>query len=577
MADWLRSEALRATLDRLNPVWITEVSRFTPEIRLAPLSEEARELSGLAATVGRVFTYDVLAAASTHDDESLASALDELWQRHIIREHRAGEYDFSHDKLREAAYAELSPARRRLLHQHVATALEAVYADDFDAFSGQLAAHYEQAGKPVRAVQYYYRAGQLAKDVYANREAIRLFQKAVALLEEMPESCSRDKMELDLQTDLGASLVTLKGYGASEVINVYDRALVLCKHLDQPTDPPILRALALGHLVRGDLQRARELGEEILRLARAEDDPVLLVEGHYVLGVTFFWMGHFESSRRHLEEAIRRYDPQQHGVHVTLYAQDPKVICLSRLGRTLWHLGYPDQASGRAEESLSLARTLGHPVSRAYALVNTAQLYIDLGDMQKVRECVDELRPLTNQQEMAWWECYGHNVEGLLQVELGDYDAGIRRIREEIAVYVETGNVLLVPEFQGYLAQAYIKMGAADDALAALEEGLALGTNIGVRFYDAELLRLEGEVLLEKGAVIEAEALFRRSLETARRQGARSLMLRAAMQLGRLAGRNGNAGAKEGRRLLQEVYSEFTEGFDTPDLREARAMLEAGL
>jgi DNA-binding SARP family transcriptional activator len=542
--------------------------------RLAQLSPEASALAALAATIGRPFSLDVLAEASGEDERSLARAIDELWQRRLMLEHGTGEYDFSHDKLREVAYAQVSPARRRLMHRQVARALERVHAGDLDVISGRLAAHHEQAGQAAQAIPYYHRAGQLAKDMHADRDAIHLFRRALVLLGGQPGTTDRSEQELALQTALGACLVASEGHAAPEVRQVYERALSLCGWLGRSTAAPILRGLAIANLVAGDLHRAHALGDEILKLARDGQDPVLFVEGHYVLGVSSFWLGRFGPARQHLERAIHRYDPQQHRVHTTLFAQDPKVVCLCRLGRTLWYLGYPDRAVRRVEDSLALAQVLGHPFSRAYALLSSGQFYLELGDLRRAQECVDALLPLAAEQGFSMWESMGTVWRGALLAEQGELGAGIACMRQGITAYSETGGTTVLPQFHGFLARACLRGGRFEEGLSALTRGMELVERTDDRFYEAELLRLKGELLLAGGADAgEAERCFRAALDVARRQEARSLELGAAMSLGQLWHRRGETGAA--RRTLGEAYGWFSEGCGTPALREARRLLEA--
>jgi DNA-binding SARP family transcriptional activator len=542
--------------------------------RLAQLSPEARATAALAATVGQSFTLELLVEASGDDERTLTRALDELWQRRLVREHGAGVYDFTHDRLREVAYAETSPVRRQVMHRQVARALETLHTGDLDVISGRLAAHHEQGGQAAQAIPYYRRAGELAKGLHANQEATRLFRRALELLEGQPGTPARREEELTLQTALGTCLVASRGHGSPEVREIYERAVSLCEQLGRPTAAPILRGLAIANLMAGDLRRACSLGDEILNLARDCADPVLLVEGNYVLGVASFWMGQFLTARQHLEQAIRRYDPQQHGVHITLFAQDPKVACLCRLGRALWYLGYPDRAAREVEDGLALARVLGHPFSRGYALVSAAQFYLEFGDPRRARECVDALLPLADEQGFALWESMGSVWLGVLMAELGEVEAGIAEIRQGIAAYSATGGVTVLPQFHGYLARACLKRRRIEEGLSALANGIEVMQRTDDRFYEAELLRLRGELLLAKGgAAEEAETCFRTALEVARRQEARSLELRAAMSLGRLWYGRGETGAAH--QLLQDLYGWFTGGFDTPGLQEAGRLLDA--
>jgi DNA-binding SARP family transcriptional activator len=541
--------------------------------RLARLSPEARALAAVAASVGHPFTLDLLAEASGYDDGDLGRALEELWQRRLIHEHGGGIYDFSHDKLREVAYAETGPVRRQLLHRQIARALEALHVDDLDAVSGRVATHYEQAKQAAQAIPYYRRAGELAKGLHANQEAIRLFRKALALLAEQPDSPRRSEEELALRTALGTCLVASEGHGAPEVRYLYEGALSLCEQLGRPRAAPILRGLAIANLMAGDLRRASALGEEILDQGRETQDPLLMAEGHYVLGASTFWMGRFGPSRKHLDQAIRCYDPQQHRHHITLFAQDPKVACLCRLGRVLWYLGYPDQAVRKVEDGRALARVLGHPFSRGYTEVTATQFYLEVGDLRRAGECVDALLPHAAEQGFSLFEAMGSVWLGVLMAEQGMVEAGIARIRHGIAAYSAAGGTVMLPQFCGYLARTYLKLKRIEEGLSALANGIRVMERTDERFYEAELLRLKGELLLAIEAdTEEAGKYFQAALEVARQQEARSLELSAAASLGRLWHRRGETDSAV--RMLRDVYTWFTEGFDTPALQEAQRLLD---
>ena len=568
----------------LTPPGTADASRTTSRIpprvqavitaRLGQVPHPARFVAGLAATIGRAFSFEVLSAAYEQSDEILVEALEELWQRHIIREQGTGTYDFSHDKLREIAYSEISPMRRRLLHNQVARALEIVHQSQLDPLSGQLASHYDRAGQPKKAVMYLHRAARYAKDVHANADAIRLLEKALALIDQRRDTPERDEQELALQIELGSSLVALHGHGTDVVGRVYARALVLCERLGRATEAPILRALANLNMSKGNLQQACSLGEEILHQARLTHNSVLLVEGHYVFGVSSFWMGRLVQARHHLEQAIAHYDPQQHGVHVAQYAQDPKVVCLCRLGRALWHLGYPDQATRKIEDSLSLARVLGHPHSRAYAMTMAGHFYIDIGNLDRARECARSLLSFTRAKGLSMWEGAGDVLEGTLMAVQGGIDTGTTRVRQGISAWTDAGGSLSVSQYYGYLARVYLRHGAVEEGLEALENGFALMELTGERFYEAELLRLKAELHASNGSdPIQANEYYRQALDVARQQEAKSLELRAAISLFRLWEARGNA--ESSRHMLQEIYGWFVEGFDMPDLIEARALLAA--
>ena len=540
--------------------------------RLAHLSAPARELAMLAATIGRAFTWDVLAVASDVDEDTLVRGLDELLRRNVVREQDGDAYDFSHDRIREAAYASASAARRRLLHRRVAQALERVYAADLDAVSGQIAEHYECAGLAAQASPFYRRAAAAAQQVYANVEAIDLLHRGLALLATLPESRERDEQELAIQTALGVSLMALKGYAAPELLTAYHRAEELGRRLGLPPSAPVLRALAIAFVARGEIAKTHELGEQLLAMARRADDPILFAEAHYVLGVSLFWLGDFVRSREHLERAVAHYDPARHRVHTTIFGQDPGVICLSRLALTLWFLGYPDQAAQRGDEALALAAELGHPFSRAYALMYAALIACERRDIAATRELAEATLALCAEFRLEFFAWTATILRGWALAAQGQPDAGIAQLREGIVGHRAAGQLLHLPYTYALLPTAYATAGEFDAALEALAEGLDFSERSGEDFYVAELKRLKGEVLLRRSADdASVEAQFREALEIARRQGARSLELRAAISLSCLWHDQGKT--IQARELLAGIYGWFSEGHNAADLQEARAIL----
>jgi predicted ATPase len=557
---------------------ITNLQSLPPRVhaviaaRLAQLSAPARDLAGLAATIGRAFTFDVLARASNYDEDSLVRGLDELWRRRIVREQGANAYDFSHDKIREVAYAEVSPIQRQLIHRRVARTLETIYAGDSDPISAQVAAHYEQGAMPDQAIQYYQRAAEVAQRVYANEEAISLLNKGLALLEQRPPGPERDERELALQTALGVSLVATRGYAATEVLDVYGRARDLCQSLGRPPSAPILRALAIAHISRAEFQPAHDLGDQLLSLAERNQNLVLLVEAHYVLGVTLFWQGAFAASRRHLEQAIAHYNPQQSQTHIALYAQDPKVICLCRLAFVLLCLGYPDQATRTEQEALALARELSHPLSVAYASLWDVMLQNYHRAPRETQERAEALITLCREHRLDYWLQSAVVLQSWARAEQGEVEAGIAQMRDGMAICLATGIVFLQPYYLALLAEQYAKGGDIEYGLALVAEALTALEQSGEHWCEAELLRIKAELLLRGGEHAEAEAAFQRALAVARSQAAKSLELRAATSLARLWQTQGKPAAAQ--QLLAKIYGWFSEGFDTPDLRDARALLD---
>jgi predicted ATPase/class 3 adenylate cyclase len=400
------------------------------------------------------------------------------------------------------------------------------------------------------------------------REARRRLKDLLALLETLPESRQRDERELDLRTALGVPLVILDGYAAPGTRETYVRAQELSERLGRALTGPVMRGLALASLIRADLRESYGLGVRLLELAETEVDPTLLVEAHFVLGVSSFWMGELARSRVHLEQALAGYDPVRHGVHVALYAQDPRVICLARHGHLMWYLGYPDLGAGEVDEALSLAATLGHRHSENFAFTFRCLVAIDRGDFNWLRSNLSPVEQVD--EELGMW--FGDPIrvifEGWALTDI-EIRAGTELMKKGLATMAMTGNHVLFPYFTALLASRLREIGDVDIGLAAIAEAQEMAKTTEDRFWDAELLRLRGELLLvQPGNEEEAMALFHDALEVARSQGARSLELRAATSLAR------HLGDERSVRLLEELYQWFTEGFDTADLRDARTVLD---
>ncbi len=547
--------------------------RAVIEGRLSRLSDHARRLAALAATVGRAFSYELLVHASDEEEEALVEALDELWQRHIIREQGVFSYVFSHDKIREVAYGQISPIRRRRLHRRIAHALETIHASDRDAVSGQLAHHYDWAGVTEQALHYYGHAAATAQRIYANQKALDLFNRALALLATLPDNRERANQELTLLTTLSVSQITLDGYGAPRVRETHRQIRDLCKRLNCSLGPPLLRAMAIVSLVQLELPQASQLGMELFRYAQDERDSITRVEAHYVLGVVTFWQGQFMLAREHFERVIALYDPHHHHTHISLYGQDPKAVCLNRLGWVLWYLGYPDQAIQTDQRALDLAHQLAHPLTLSYVHAITAWFYTDLCDLRATAEHAEIAVALSRQQGLEWWRTIGMIFEGWVLAEQGDVAGGVAQIQQGIAEFRATKQNIYLSYALSLLARAYMKLGKFEQGLKVLAEALRFTKTGGLHFYEAEIYGLQGELLLASGAPEDgAESCFQHALEVSRRQCTKMLELRTAIRLSRLWQRQGKH--TDAHQLLTNSYIWFTEGFDTADLRTARVLLD---
>jgi predicted ATPase len=343
-----------------------------------------------------------------------------------------------------------------------------------------------------------------------------------------------------------------------------------------------MRGLWYFYLIRMELQTARELGEQLLTLAKHVGDPALLLEAHYALGNTLNYLGDLTSAQAHFAQGMALYDPQQHRSHAFRYGQDPGVACQAYAAITLWWLGYPDQALQRSHEALTLARELAHPFSLVYALFFAALLHQLRRERHLTQERAEAAIALSAEQGFALFVAGGTIFRGWVLAERfpesvagqGQMEEGIAQMQQGLAAWRGTGAKVLRPYGLALLAEAYAKVGQREEGLTLLAEALAVTHDTGERRWDAELYRLKGELLLERSAKddAEAESCFRQALEMARRRQAKSWELRAATSLSRLWQRQGKR--DEARQLLTEIYDWFTEGFDTADLQEAKRLLE---
>jgi predicted ATPase len=376
-----------------------------------------------------------------------------------------------------------------------------------------------------------------------------------------------------LQIALGGAYVAVGGYGAPQAIVAYTRVKTLCAELNVPLSPPTLRALALISLSAPNVAEASIWAEQLLQLSQREGDPFLLAEAHYMVGVVCFWRAEFIHAKSHLEQALAYYDPGQLNQHIRLYGQDLRVICLARLALTLWYLGYPEQALQMVGEARRDAHTIGHPVTLAYALCFASWVYNDCGDLAASEEAAQQLLTLARELSLVWWQAAGSIFYGWIEVQRGNAQAGQVEINHGIEVYHTTGQNTYRPYMLSLLAQSYQHLDDPQAALHTVEDALEFSAQTGHCFWDGELYRLQGEFSSLLGLdASQVEALYVKALKLAHHQQAKSLELRAAMRLCRLWQQQ--AQAERARLLLAQVYNQFTEGFDLPELRAAAALLD---
>jgi len=546
--------------------------------RIDRLPSEEKRLLQSASVIGKDFRFVLLQAIAELADEPLRHGLAQLQAAEFLYEASVFpelEYTFKHALTHEVAYKSLLRASRQNCHERIAHVLEQRFPDIVETQPQLLAHHYTEARLGALALPYWQRAGDRANERAAHTEAISYLSKGLELFKALPETLECRQHELSLYTALGRTLKDVRGYGDPEVEQAYTRARELCRQIGEaPQLFSTLLGLSIYFVVRAELQTARELGEQLLDIARGVQDPVLLVEAHYALGVTCFWLGEFVSARNHLEQGIAHYDPLKHRSHIVLFGQNEGVVCLCRAALVLWYLGYPDQALARGIEAFTLAQELAHPASLAYVRYWVAFLYHHLREVEKTQEWTDASIAVSTEHGFAYWPPQGMMLQGWVLVERGQVAEGIVRMRQGLVALQATGTDIQRAYSLGLLANAYRQIGQISEGLATLDEALAAVDKTGGRWGEAELHRLKGELLMRQAGsnAQQIEICFQQALVVARRQQAKSLELRAAMSLSRLWQKKGKQ--QQARELLAEIYGWFTEGFDTADLKEAKGLLE---
>jgi predicted ATPase len=477
-------DALMARLDRLGP---------------------AKEVAQLGAALGREFTYELLRAVSPVAEATLQQELRQLVEAELLYQRGLppqATYLFKHALIQDAAYQSLLKSTRQQLHRQTAQVLEQRFEETVETQPELLAHHYTEASLIAQAVPYWQKAGQKAIERSANAEAISHLTKGLELLETLPDTPDRTQQELDLQVVLGPALIATKGWATPEAGKAYIRALELCRQVGEtPQLFRVLVGLFTFYSVRAEYQTARELAERLLTLGQSVQDSAFLVEAHFALGMSLFVLGEESSAREYTEGGIAFYDPQQHRSLAFLYGHDPGVSCLCFAALALWLLGYPEQALKRIREALTLARTLSHPFSLAYASICAAWLHQFRREVQETQEQAEAGIALSTDQGFPLWLARGAMLRGWALIEQGQVEEGITQIQRGMAAYRATGADMWRPYCLVLLAGAHGKVGRAEEGLNLLVEALAVVDNSGERFYEAELYRLKGELSLQSRQV----------------------------------------------------------------------------
>ncbi|HEU5022538.1 MAG TPA: AAA family ATPase, partial [Bryobacteraceae bacterium] len=500
--------------------------------RLEQLSPASRELAGLASVVGRPFSFELLEKAIDWDDANVSSALDELWRRRMVESRGLSEYDFTHDRVREVAFSELSVVRRRYLHRRVARSLEEVHGGDIEVWNSQIASHYEKAGMPEDAIAHYAKAAEYARRRFADTEAAEVARRALAICRSLPESDRRLRQELDLLVVLGVALVTTEGYSSAVAGETYETALRLSRRLEDRHIDVILSGSWVFHAVRGQLTKSLEIAEEFLQRAREKRAAVLEQASNFLMGSSLFHLGDLGRALEHMTAAQRQESGSTDSVLALFAGPDLGVFCLSYLGHLTWHCEDEDAGRARAAESIATARQLHHPFSEAIALAYAALLEVFRGDSAAALERGREAVALCRGHGFAYYLAMANIVTGWAEAAEGSAAAGLAQLRSGLDEMNRMEAQLRMPWYLALLAEVQGARGAIGDALAGVSAGFAFAGRNRETWALPELHRVEGNLLLAAGQPEEARNSFWQGVEAARQAGSRAF----ERKLARLAG-----------------------------------------
>ena len=552
--------------------------------RIDQLGAAEKELLQTAAVIGREFSLSLLTQVARQDEETLVPLLSHLQTAEFIYEQPAFpevEYTFKHVLTQDVAYNSLLSERRQDVHAQTAQAIASLFHEQLnDRRLRELAYHSAQSGNTEKAVEYYQRAGEMALKSSAYTEAIRDLNHALDLLPALPHNPDRPQQELTLLISLGACLMATKGYAAPEVERVYTRARELARTIgDLPQKFPVLFGLWRFHLVRGEYAAAGEMTEKLQRLSECMPGSQQFLPAQQALGLTAFRLGAFADARAHLERAVDLYDPSIHGPENAqgVIGQDPGVASLAFLAWMLWHLGYPDQALQRSQEAIALAREISHPYSLVFALHFGTAVHRFRREGALAQTQAEGVVALAGEQGFPYFHAAGTYLRGWALAEQGHVEEGIADMLEGQRIWQESG-IRQLGQVSLPLAEAYGKLDRVEDGLTVLAQAEAEMAKSNEKWWQAELLRTRGELLLasQGGADHGSQKIatcFEDAIQTAHSQQAKSLELRSATRLAAFLQANGKP--DDAYRLLSNIYGWFTEGFDTPDLRAAKALVDA--
>ena len=444
--------------------------------RIDRLTTEEKELLQQLSVIGRQFPISLVKQVVMQAEDDLYRLVGALQAKEFLYEQPAFpevEYLFKHALTQDVAYSTVLQEQRKTLHERTGQAMETLYQGQIEDHYRELAHHYSHSGNNEKAVEYLQLAGQQAARRSANEEAVGYVTTALELLTTLPDTSARSQQELSLRIALGETRMAAQGYAAPGVEDAYIRARELCQRVGATSEQcVVLWGLWAYTVVRGEVERSRQIGEELLSLAQLQHDPAHVVGGHRTLGESLSALGELTAARTSLEHGLALSSRHHDHSDAVLYDQDPEIDCLSRLANVLWRLGYPDQARQRCDEALRLARELGHPVSLASTLAWTITLYQHVRAAKTIEDYAEPLITLGIERGLPFWLALGITLRGWALAQQGQHEEGVSLMREGMANFRATGAEIRLPFCLALLAEAQGTAGQYEEGLRMLTEAL---------------------------------------------------------------------------------------------------------
>jgi len=552
--------------------------------RIDRLEPAEKALLQQLAVIGRALPLGLVRRVVSQSEGELQRSLSSLQAREFLYEQPAlaeVEYIFKHALTQEVAYGTVLHEQRKALHEKTAEAVETLRSDNLEDHYGELAYHYSKGGNTGKAIEYLSLAGQQAAQRSSYPEAIEHLTQALELLNALEDTPESARQELAVQMTLGTAQMVTKGYGAREVRLAYARADELCRQLgDRSELIDVLLGLWMFHLGSSEVAMAREMAEQVLRVAQEKNDPSAVLKAHIAMSTSLFFQGELVAAHGHLEQFMGLYDDSPpHESTVSIGGVDCRVRAHGYAAWILWLLGHPEQALASGTAALALTQDLANPFASLWVLSIVATMHGWRGDLPALQEHAETVIAQAQEQGSVMCKAEGTILRSVATAGLGHDEFDVQEAAEAVAILRDSAMQGWLPYYLTLLAEIQCKAGHADDGLRVSDKAIEFSRRLGEKWYEAEIYRVKGETILQSGgehptAAVqrEAEACFEKAIEIAKKQNARSLELRASMSLSQLWLQQGKR--TEARQLLAGIYDWFTEGFDTRDLQQAKALLE---